>query len=229
MKTIFFITITLTSNVLFAEILHGTARDKSGQIVYLEKHDVEKDESGLNKSIRVEYSRPDGSVFATMTSDFSKNRMLPDTVFDDQRSQSKITLKVEDRSVLIEEHKKNEKISQKKFSVQDSMVASQGFDNFIRKNMDVLSSKSLNFLFGVLEKKDFYELTGYKIASNSSADLEFGIRASNWLFRLFADELKVVYDGKSKKLKSFAGRSNILNDAGEAQNVVISYEWKGKP
>lgn len=46
---------------------------------------------------------------------------------------------------------------------------------------------------------------------------------NNWFIRLFAEELKVVYEEKSFRLKSFTGRSNVPDDRGEPQHLIITY------
>lgn len=215
----------LASIVSQAERLEGTAKNNKGDIVYFEKHTIETDQAGLNKFIRVEYSKADGSKFATMTSDFSESKMVPNTTFEDERIKTKSSMRLLNGEVQFEEFKDGKSISKKTIPLQDSMVAGQGFDNFIRINFDKLEAKSIEFEFGVLERQDFFSLTGYKKPSGASGDLEFGIKASSWLVRFFAEELKVSYDAKSKKLKSFAGRSNILDESGKSQDVVITYKW----
>lgn len=155
--------ITLTSSLLLqAETLEGVAKDKTGKIVYLERHSIEKDESGLNKFIRVEYQRPDGTQFATMTSDFSKSKTLPETVFEDTRFKTTSVIRLAGGLVEFEELKDGKSISKKTIPFKESMVASQGFDNFIRLNFTNLDQKPIDFNFGVLESKDFYSLTGYR-------------------------------------------------------------------
>lgn len=228
MRTLLFSLLVTTSLFSRAETLEGVAKNQKGEIVYLEKHTIEKDEAGLNKFIKVEYSKPDGSKFATMTSDFSSSKTVPDTIFEDTRFKSKSLIRVQNGSVEFEEIKDGKSISKKTIPFNESMVASQGFDNFIRMNLSKLESRPVEFKFGVLESKDFFSLTGYRKPASSSQDLEFGIKASSWFVRLFADELRVVYDSEKKQLKSFAGRSNILDDAGKSQDVEIRYKWKNE-
>ena len=205
--------------------LRGTALNPEGKPVYFEKHEIKTDESGMTRFIRVEYSKPDGSVFASMTSDFTKNNTVPDTVFEDKRFNLKALIQVQDQKVQFEEFKNGLSVSKKSFDLKESMVASQGFDNFIRQNSQVLSSGPIDFSFGVLEKKEFYTLTAYKKPSEKSDEIRFGIRASSWLIRLFANELSVTYDAKNLKLKTFEGQSNLLDDSGKSQKVLINYEW----
>lgn len=219
----------IAPSLCIGETLKGVAKNSKGQIVYIEKHEIEKDGTGLNKLIRVEYSKPDGSIFANMTSDFSNHKTVPYTVFEDLRFKSKHTIRIVGSSVEFDEVKEGKSVSKKSVPLTESMVASQGFDNFIRTNLTKLSSDPVDFQFGILEKKDFYLLTGYKRKSNSAQEIEFGIRAGHWYLRPFVQELRVVYEASSMRLKSFEGRSNILDDSGSAQNVLITYQWDENP
>ncbi len=225
MKILLFFLLLVLSFSVQAQILTGIAKNKKGEVVYIEKHEITVDEIGLNKLIKVEYKKPDGSLLAKMNSDFSKNKLVPETVFEDLRFKSKTVLKIVDSKIEFEEIKDNKSISKKTFDLHESMVAGQGFDNYIRANASRLDEKHLDFKFGVLEKKDFFTLTGYKKPSRSKEHVEYGIKASSWFIRLFAKELKVVYEAKTMKLKSFSGLSNIMDDSGNSQDVTIDYQW----
>ncbi len=209
-----------------AEVLEGEAKNQKGEIVYLEKHTIEKDQKGLHKFIRVDYSKPDGTSFATMTSDFSNSKTVPETTFEDTRFKSRSLIRLLRDSVEFEEFKNGKSISKKNVPFNDSMVASQGFDNFIKLNSSKIDKMPIEFEFGVLESKDFYTLTGYKVQTKSPLEVEYGIKPSKWYLRLIADELRAVYDSKNMRIKSFTGRSNILDDSGNSQIVVIHYNWK---
>lgn len=226
MRILISVLVLICPMLTLANVLEGVAKNQKGDVLYLEKHVVEKDADGLNKFIRVEYSKPDGTIFATMTSDFKGNKTVPETVFEDKRFKLKSVIRIADGDVVFEETKNDKDVSKKKVPLHESMVASQGFDNFIKLNFQKLEANPVEFKFGVIDKKDFFTLTGYKRPTEESQVVEFGIKASSWLIRLFASELRVIYDAKDKRLKSFIGKSNILDDAGNPQDVVIEYKWK---
>lgn len=226
MKTLNLLLVILIPLFSQGEVLEGKAKNLKGEIVYLEKHTIEKDEKGLSKFVRVVYSKPDGSMFATMTSDFSNSKTVPETTFEDTRFKSRSLMRLLSDSVEFEEIKNGKTIAKKKIPLKDSMVASQGFDNFIKLNTSKMEKGSMNFEFGVLATRDFYTLTGYRLPTSSTEEIEYGIKPSNWFLGLIADELRTVYDSKTMKLKSFTGRSNILDDSGKSQDVVIHYQWK---
>ena len=140
----------------FGDTLLGEARNSKGEVIYLETHEIQKDKSGSNSLIRVEYKKPNGEIFATMTSDFSKDPLVPKTVFEDTRFNTKIVLENSDGKIVFEELKNDKQIAKKSISKSGLMVASQGFDNFIRSHADQLSRKPVDFKFGVLSKMDFW-------------------------------------------------------------------------
>lgn len=228
MNPFFLLILILTPLLSWAETLEGIAKNQKGEVIYLEKHTIQRDSNGLNKFIRVEYTKPDGSLFATMISDFSKSKTIPETIFEDTRFKTKSSLRLSDKTIEFEEFKNEKVVSKKSVPLNESMVASQGFDNFIKMNFSELENRSVDFNFGILEKKDFYSLTGYKRSTASATEIEYGIKASSWFLRLFANELRVAYDAKTKQLKTFSGRSNILDDFGQSQDVTISYQWKSE-
>lgn len=227
-KLTFFLILSITFSSQ-AEVLEGVAKNHKGEVVYHEKHKIDKDEQGFNKFIQVEYFDSQGAKFATMSSDFSKSRTVPETQFEDLRFKSKFIIRVLEGNVEFEEFKNEKSISKKKIPFFENMVASQGFDNFIRLNLSKLASGPVDFKFGAIPSQDFYSLTGYQKSSTSMGEIEYGIRASHWLLRLFASELRVLYDTKNMQIKLFSGRSNILDAFGNSQNVIIQYQKKEKP
>ena len=96
----------------YAEILEGVAKNNKGEIIYLEKHTIDKDSEGLNKKIQVEYKNPKGEIFATMQSDFSKNRNLPETIFEDRRFKTKTMIRVTSSQIEFEEFKDDKSINE---------------------------------------------------------------------------------------------------------------------
>lgn len=229
MKQVVFLFCLISSPAVQAETLTGTARNSKGEAIYRELHEITKDEAGYAKFIKVEYRKPDGQLFAKMSSDFSKNKLLPETVFEDFRFQTKQTLRLQDKSIEIEEFKDEVKKSSNTIQVNGLQVASQGFDNFIRMYRSKIEKEPQDFKFGILSRAEFYSLAAYERVSKDKNDIEFGVHVSSRLLRPFVKELRVVYESGDMHLKSFIGTSNILDDKGNSQDVRIDYEWQGEP
>lgn len=194
--------------------------------LYTEHHRVELDEKGLNKKIESQYKK-DGVEFARMNSDFSKSALVPDIEFTDSRFELKQELKQNEKKELVfRTLRKGQKEKTKTFSPTDSSVAGQGFDNFIKIKFDELQKSSVPLRFGVLEEMDFFSFTGKSRPALSADRARFGIKLSNPLLSLFLKELEVEYDVATRKLSSYRGLSNILDEKGKGQNVLIQYTWK---
>lgn len=219
-----FLAFLLADSLAHALSLKGVAKSiDTDKIIYLEEHDIEVDEKGFNKRIQTKYFRPDGQLFAKMDSNFSKNILVPEIEFEDLRFKKKEFLSsVEDKFIFKQKVEAQAEVIKELKSFSDA-AAGQGFDNFIKFNFDQLQSKEIPLKFGVLSEMSFYSFEAYK--KDTSGDLvKFGISLTNPFYRLFAKELVVAYDLKTKQLKSYRGLSNILDDQSSRQNVQIDYE-----
>ena len=77
----------------FALELQGVAtKIGSDEVIYTEVHTITLNEKKLNQLIQTKYLKPDGTTFATMTSDFSKNLNIPEVQFEDYRFKKKDTM-----------------------------------------------------------------------------------------------------------------------------------------
>lgn len=218
-----FISLLCGAGVHAAE-LNGVAKTLDGKkIVYIEKHRITLDDDGLNKTIESQYSRPDGSIFAKMTSDFSKNKTVPIIVFDDSRFKKREELQFHGEERVSLKTINNGKLLEKHFPLEKNMVVGQGFDNFIKINFGKLTEDTVSLFFGVVTKLDFFNFTAQK-RNASKERVTFGINVKSRFLRLFLDELKVEYDVKSKQLVKYVGLSNLPDDSGRDQNVLIEYE-----
>jgi hypothetical protein len=220
------VTILLSSLTIWSLELKGIAKtmDKK-EVLYTEIHQITKLENGLNKFIDTKYLDKDGKIFATMRTDFSKSFVLPSIFFEDTRFNLKEQLSWDEDGKHVRLKVIDPKGTQeKKFPVNDKMVAGQGFDNFIKTNYESMQKNPLPIKFGVLSAMDFYSFNSYQKGKESEKSDKFGISLSNIVLRLFADELLVEYDPKTKQLLSYRGLSNIMSSSQKSQNVHIDYE-----
>lgn len=203
----------------------GTARDlESKAVLYFEEHELEPGEKGLVKQLRTRYLRPDGTPLATISSDFTRHPTVPEAVFDDPRFKRResATHSADGLQVTLRVEVDGKQLHQKTFPVTERLVVGQGFDNFIRKNFDTLTKKTIPLTFGVMAKADVYDFLG---TSRPGPVGRFGIKIDSMFLRLFLDELQVDYDPATKRLMRYRGLSNIISDQGKDQQVDITYEY----
>ncbi len=199
------------------------------KLVYLEKHRTKEDPAGFNLLIETEYTYPDGRVFARIKSDFAKDRIIPDVIFEDIRFSTKDELEYnpERKSIrIIHTDLKNKSTENNVFEVQNNMLAGQGFNNFLLQNFDSLAKgESIPVCFIVLASMDYFRFDIKMKPANSPDLIEFGLKVHNLILRLFVSEIRVSYSRSSKRLKTFKGLSNITDDQGEPLKVRIEYEY----
>ena len=215
----------LVSSTVQALTLKGVAKSLDGKTtLYTELHQIVLNEKGENLKIDTSYAKPDGDVFAKMTSDFSKNKTVPIIFFEDLRFKKKEELTFdEDGKKMTLKVVKNGKTEQQSFPIKENMVVGQGFDNFVKINFEKLIKKTIGISFGVLAKLDFFNFTA-KFRGEPKETANFGINIDNIFLKLFLSELQVEYDTKTKQLVRYKGLSNLVTDSGDDQNVLIDYE-----
>lgn len=198
------------------------------ELLYTEKHKTQDDENGYNKVIETEYVTPDGKIFAKIKSDFSKDQMIPDKVFEDFRLGIKDELVFDPatRNVKITRTDENtKKTKSNDFKAKKNSLAGQGFNNYLLQNFETLEKgKSLPVNFIVLTNQDYFEFD-IKKKSDKENEIIFGLNISNLLFKAFVSEIRTTYAVASKRLLVFFGLSNIADAKGKPQNVEIKYEY----
>jgi hypothetical protein len=207
--------------------LTGHVTSLDGKVpLYTEFHRIELDEKGLNKKIESIYKKQ-GAEFARMTTTFEKSPFIPEVKFQDSRFGVRQELTwVENSQVRFRTEKPGKPAKEKVLVAPQNSVAVQGFDNFVKVHFDELQKSSMPLHFGVLEEMDFFSFTGAAKKALSPERVRFGIHMSNPLLRLFIDELEVEYDVVTRRLSSYRGLSNLLDDKGRGQKVLIQYVWK---
>ena len=153
---------------------------------------------------------------------------VPETRFEDLRFKKKEELIfAEDGKQIFIKIIKDGKAEEKKLELKKNMVVGQGFDNFIKINFENLIKNSISIFFGVLAKLDFYDFTA-QTRNVSSKNATFGINFSNLFLSFFVSGLQVEYDKETNQLIIYKGLSNLPDDSGKDQSVLIQYE-KLKP
>lgn len=215
----------------YALELIGTAKHiKTGEVLYIEKHEIASDEKGLNRMIQTEYQKPDGKVFASMKTDFQEDPFLPKIDFADSRF-SFLETQVYDKKLkklTLVKSENGKEISRKSLDVVDNMVSGQGFTNFIKVNFDAPEKSHIKFNFVVLAKMDFYQFDILVKGSEDKNAKKFQLSPGHLIFRLFLKPIEVSYDAKTKRILTYLGLSNIMTDEHKSQEVLITYA-EGRP
>lgn len=208
----------------------GKAYDlKTNQLVYVEKQSVQSDENGFNTLIKTEYTRPSGEVFAKIQSDFKKDPFIPDVVFEDFRFslRQEMTFDKEAKRIkILQTNTKTQKTTSKEIPLKPNMIAGQGFNNYILKNWDQLvAGKSLPLDFIVIAKQDFFSFELFRTPEKSKELLDISLKVKSVFLRAFVGTIETVYFHSDKRLKTFKGLSNLVDDKDQSLTVRIEYEY----
>lgn len=215
----------------------GTAwtSDKSA-VLYYEYHFAENPD--LQLSTRVQYRRADGSVFAEKTIDYSRSLTAPDIQHIDYRNTARITTELTDdtRAAMIRvgfQAHDSPRYREEMLAHRESVVVDAGFDPFVRKHWEsLITGESVSAGMLVPSRLDTVRVSLTKTDAShcdqAATDVYCFVirpagmlRAVGWL----VDPIYIGYDPQSKRLKVFDGISNLRNDNGEPQNVLITFEY----
>lgn len=214
----FFILICQNS---FAETLKGVAKNTSGQVVYNEIHEIQRNENKETKSITTTYFNKEGQKIALMESDFNLNLYVPNITFSDYRFKRTFKGVLTGNIYQITETNEDKVVKTTKLDVKENTVAGPGFDNFIFNQLVEKKKQKLQIMFLVLTRHATYTFTS-AIEDGDELDL-YTIQPSNFFLKVFVDKIKISYLKNQKVLKSYEGISNLASDDDKSQNVKIEY------
>lgn len=234
-KIFIFVTLLVSSFNLSArtEQFRGVARTSEGEIAYIEQHEIKYNDQGFVDTVVTRYMRPtgEGEIFARLESYFSEaTKFVPKSIFTDFRfNHQEETIVSEDKKTLeiIHTDLDSKKTKSKKIEVTPQMVLGQGYHNYILNDFDVFKKGEKRVLdFVVPARLDYYrfDLTYVGLLKKEERRV-FRLDITNWVLKLFADKILVTYDDKSKRLMSYEGLTNIPDDNGKNQSLLITFEY----
>ncbi|HSC66864.1 MAG TPA: hypothetical protein VLC79_04185 [Cellvibrio sp.] len=203
---------------------------ENNQLVYRELY------TGLdeNKSVRVDYAKPDGDVFASKTLVYQGEPFQPSFSFEDKRDNEYTSAQFQGARLVLTEGR-NGNQNEKTILDNARLVIDAGFDAYIQLNWDKLTAgKRLKFDFALPDRLTTEQLEVRQIKGSESPVYEanygrewiyFRITPAKKITSMFADPIYLAYDPNGKYLMRFYGRSNIDDDNGDPQDVRIEYEY----
>lgn len=215
----------------------GTAwtADQSA-VLYYEYHFAE--DPDLRLSTHVQYRRADGSVFAEKTIDYSRSLTAPEIRHVDYRNTARITTEFTDdtRPAMIKvgfQAHDSDRYREEMLSHRESVVVDAGFDPFVRKHWNrLIDGESVSAGMLVPSRLDTIRVSLTKTNPRycDQADVPVHclvirpagmLRAVGWL----VDPIYIGYGQQSKLLEVFNGISNLRDDSGDPQNVLITFDY----
>ena len=225
----FFVLLLLQAEV-FAQtqtIMKGEAFNAKNQLVYVETHTFKKLPSGEITELKTEYHNPSGKLIAEISSNFSKDLYVPDSVFTDYRFNEKQELLFVENSneiIMTITDLKTKTFKTNKIKKTNNMVSGQGFHNYILKHFD---DNRADIKFIVLPKLDYFSFYFQKTDSKKAGVRRFSMKISNFILRALVKEINVEYIEEDRSLLLFDGLTNIESDDRNSQILKIKMSYVG--
>lgn len=211
----------------------GTAfRLEDGAVAYRELHYPAPGQPGL--SSRVEYQDTAGRVIVSKQLDFSRSLTAPAIDQLDLRTRTRLFTRYEDER-LQAGYQRDASAPLRSDSLRPSpnLIVDAGFDPFVRSRWDTLmAGRAVNAAFFVPSRLDTVTVSIAPVAREECARVPGEVlclmvrpagmlRVVGW----FVEPLRLAYDLDEKRLVMFQGLSNLLDDQGEAQEVLVLFEY----
>jgi hypothetical protein len=211
----------------------GLAKTTKGEVLYIEKHTNHFEGDRIIKAV-TQYLKPDLTLWAKMESDFTRSIQQPEFRFENVLSKEVHGLKYqEDKAVVWYQNAKGENKEKtldlnNKALTKNPLVAGQGFNFDLREVLSQLKAKSeLKRNFLIPSRLDYY-LFVYKVSDIVNEKVTIVAKIDNTLLSFFAPKLKIIYDQKTKRLLEYQGLSNLEDEKGKAQSVIITYDYNSQ-
>jgi hypothetical protein len=215
------------TGVVYSEtqVYRGEAKAE-GKKVYEEFHTAEFDKNKIISSV-TEYKSPSGKILGILKNNYSKSLNAPEHTMEDPVHKNTHGLRYEGDHLILFNQDAGKKEETKKLDKDDLkgklVVGGQGLHYYLVANLEEVIRKGeleLKFLIpGRLDAYNFY----LKVVKKSADNVEIDIAIDNWLLKLFAPKLKLIYDRKNPRLLKYSGLSNITDEKKDMMNVDIIY------
>lgn len=219
----------LLSSLVYGEtqVYSGTATLK-GKKVYEEKHRVEIVDNKVINSL-TEYYGPGGELLGVLKNNYANSLSAPEHEMKDLVHKTQHGVRYMGNVLVmynINDEGKEETESLDVNQLENKLVVGgQGLHYYLVTNMEeVIKKKKLDLKFLIPGRLDAYNF--YLKVIKSEQDLvTFEIEIDNWLLKLFAPKLKLVYSRITPRLLKYSGLSNITDKKKDMMNVEIIYNY----
>lgn len=212
-------------------IVGDAASVDSGELLYQEKH-YRSDASTL-LSDRVEYVAPSGELLVEKKLNGARSLISPEVEQNDLRSGTRFSVNDNGDSLDVRYQRGGQSSESRRITKEERLIVDAGFDPYVRAHWEALSAgETIRAEFFVPARLDTVRISirqtdAEQCASITSATLCLVVRPAGvlrlvgWLI----DPLYLAYEQGSQRLMMYRGISNLLDENGESQNVLIRYRY----
>lgn len=206
----------------------GEARSLAdGRVLYREEHLLQRDAQGEPSQRLVLYRCPDGAAFGRKTLTYGDNPVVPTFRMEDARWGYVEQLEAGPEGLTISVQRPGEAPQTGVIAVDDAnLVADAGYDEFVRRRWDELSTgDKVRLDFVVPSRLTYYGFAVQKQREervDDSAVKVFSLGLSGF-FGMFLPKIEVAYDAETRELRRFVGLTNIRDVEGDNVEARINF------
>jgi len=207
-----------------------------GSLAYRELHFPAPDQPGL--SSRVEYQDASGRTIVSKSLDFSRSVTAPAIDQVDQRTGTRVFTRHEGGR-LQAGYQRNADADLRTDTVRltPDLIVDAGFDPFVRAQWQRLTAgESVKASFFVPSRLDTISVSIAPVPREECAQapgevLCLMVRPAGMLRVVgrFVEPLRLAYDIEQQRLQMFRGLSNLLDNEGNPQDVVVLFDYDTAP
>lgn len=215
----------------------GTAfKAEDGTLAYRELHYPDPDQPGL--SSRVEYQDASGRIIVSKSLDFSRSVTAPAIDQVDQRTGTRVfTRHADGRLEAGYQRDAEANLRTDTVRLTPDLVVDAGFDPFVRSQWSQLTAgKAVTASFFVPARLDTINVSIAPVpreeCEQASGEVLCLVVKPAGMLRVvgwFVEPLRLAYDLERQRLQMFRGLSNLLDDEGNPQDVVVLFEYDAVP
>lgn len=198
----------------------------TGRLIYKEKH-VERYSGTRPRVFDVSYYTVQGKLFATKTVRFNHTAYDPDIYLNSQSlSYTEYTRHLGGKTYRVGYQDKNSsQLITRKLSVPYVQVIDNGFDLYIKDNLDkLIRGNKLYFNYIAPAKLDYYRFRLNPVFV-SSRTIRIHIEPNAMLARWFSQPVIVEYDIQKRRMTSYKGVTNIPSRGGNNHKAHLAIRY----
>lgn len=233
-RAILFLFVSSCTPLLQAEpwLVGNALSTDSGELLYRELH--YRDTPSAKLSERVEYVDPQGELMVEKTLDDSLSSIMPNVEQTDLRTGTRFVVTNDSANFMKSTYRRaGADVETARIEKDEQLIIDAGFDPYVRAHWEALEAgEAVRGTFFVPARLDTVQISIRETDSEQCADIAVAtlclvVRPAGFLRLVswFVDPLYLAYERGSQRLLMYRGLSNILDNEGKAQDVVIRYEY----
>lgn len=217
--------VALPSHAALVAVEGDARHPKTDRLLYREAHLIRRDgERPLERMVL--YRCPNGVAFARKTVDYRSSALAPDFELVDARGYREGLRREQGKPVVWS----SDSAARALGSTKGPLVADAGFDEFLRQRWpQLIAGKPQTLAFAV---PAFGRSLPFKVRSlgtdNGNTVHRFELRLDG-LLGMVASDIRLEYDNSDRRLRHFAGLTNIRDARGDQIEARIAFPQTPQP